>query len=173
MIVYAFHIATAVLAWRKYHHYLSAVVDRCFSVCHPGGLSQCATLSDCIFSSGRNQHCKHCTRHLCWKKNSIFRVLLYISIKPFTEHTLSLYTLHIGEVRVCIDTVLQSFGLSFGLLAVMYLKRKRIHPLCNKTVFLLMLQNIFHAVVEVPRWTNAKMEVRIQLITVFVYYLRS
>lgn len=34
-----------------------------------------------------------------------------------------------------------------------------VHPLCNKTLFLVMLQNIFHAVVEVPRWTNAKMEV--------------
>lgn len=26
---------------------------------------------------------------------------------------------------------------------------------------LVILQNIFHAVVEVPRWTNAKMEVRL------------
>ena len=26
-------------------------------------------------------------------------------------------------------------------------------------IYYFMLQNIFHAVVEIPRWTNAKMEV--------------
>lgn len=41
----------------------------------------------------------------------------------------------------------------------MYLKQERNHSRCNKTKFLIILQNIFHAVVEVPRWTNAKMEV--------------
>lgn len=84
-----------------------------------------------------------------------------------TEHTLLPLHFPTGEVWVCIDIALRSFGLSFSLLTVLYLKRKRIHPPCNKTVFLLMLQNIFHAVVEVPRWTNAKMEVCIQFI---LYY---
>ncbi len=39
---------------------------------------------------------------------------------------------------------------------------------CNKIIFLIILQNIFHAVVEVPRWTNAKMEVHIYLLIIVI-----
>lgn len=37
------------------------------------------------------------------------------------------------------------------------------YPQSNKAVFIIILQNIFHAVVEVPRWTNAKMEVYVHI----------